>query len=227
MEKSTPVSCIENWSNNRSNESLIKEIIHSSGNYFILDGDTISTLGTKLHVYLATDNEELKLYAIPADKDINISKVGINELVIQILLQKNNELLPTNKYTGPQADKAITLINSVNDWNTEKPKAMWYTKIFEENTVPLAIEIDCADFKPDETHACFFALKQDQNNYALDLVIMNMGKNIAFNPEGNGGTFGGNLVFRDMARPVPPFGQEEHPSTDRGNFGILLALEIV
>lgn len=226
MEKLTAVTAIENWSNNTKSQSSTETIINSSGNYFILDGESISKLGTKLHVYLASDNEVLSAYAISADKDQNLSKAEINEIVIQIPLLTNNEPIPIDHYAGPQKEKAIILIESVNAWNTTKPKEMWYAKIFDENTVPLAIEIDCADFESGDTHACFFALKIDQNNYAMDLVIMNMGKNIIINPEENGGGFGGNLVFRDMARPVPPFGQEGHPSTNYSNFGILQTLGI-
>ncbi|MCH2194448.1 hypothetical protein [Kordia sp.] len=96
------------------------------------------------------------------------------------------------------------------------------------SSAPQVLVIPTSDFEVNHLHECFFALRTNSNptiptKYRMDLVVKNTVTNTFLNSKLElDTTDGSGSEFEDMARPVPPFGQDGYPSTDKKNFGVFL-----
>lgn len=245
----TPTDCISNWNVARQKEELATVLLSSTGNYFLLDTGNISSIFNTLHIYIGYNNENLELYALPSivesGQNLTISHNRYKQYeeekgaknILNFLDYVNSKLLPISllnnqdgiekKISGTPNAAEEKLIQSINSWDDPEKKAAWISRLFKESSdsMVLAFDIDISDFKPGQIHACYFALNQDENeNFTVDLVIINTETNQILNLMVDHTNYDKTSQYRDMARPVPPFGQDIY--TGQNEFGILGALGI-
>jgi hypothetical protein len=236
----TPLYFIQNWKNATENQSSVQELFSSSGNYFTLHTGNISHTYNTLHVYLGAtfEPEQVILYAVPglSDYSENLSQefsryeaskqlpknymtlaTYVNSKLENIGLYTEDVKAKFNRQYSPEEQK---LIDSIFAWNDPKTRNAWLSSLYEEGKpIVLSLDIDVSDFTIAEAHKCYLALKSVDSGYQIDLVIENTTTgaflNLTKDPEGM-------TSLHDMARPVPPFGQNGSVYTQSSDqFGIL------
>ncbi|QHI38600.1 hypothetical protein IMCC3317_39940 [Kordia antarctica] len=216
---------ITTWNNMRlKNLEEIKNLFTNTGNHFSLSLGNTSICSHKLHVYFAYSDGALQFYAIPSDSDERNKERPVEDLALFSipLSTQMTKILSEN----PADEKYIDWINN---WCNDSIRNNWLDNVSKNGNVIQAFVINTADFMMNTTHKCYLALRptsENENIYMIDLVVENTKTNDILNA-GSGETEGGiEPQFRDMARPVPPFGQEGHLSTEATNFGLLGSLGI-
>ncbi|WP_420572291.1 hypothetical protein [Kordia sp.] len=204
------IASIAQWYKTMTGENVkenLKSIIAASGNYFILDTGNLSTITQydKFHIYLGLDaGGALKLYAVPGanDKAENINIYTLNLIPISVSFTKGKI---EDTFANHQ-----DLIKNANNWLNEDELDKWIDNVYSQengNLIPLAFRIDASDFKAGDVHACYFALKfDDELGFRnMDLVIANTGPDQIPMLLLDGTPYDKSSVFEDMARPVPPY----------------------
>lgn len=213
-----PILSIENWSALSQNAPIdgIISLFQTSGNSFPLTLDTTLKASERLHIYFTLDaSGKIEFFVIPADSDIKTNKSIYSDGLFPVQLGSNQLTL--------QNPNKNALVTWINNWCNETMRDAWLTKITQ---APQVLVIHTTDFVVNDLHECYLALRPNTNpsipsKYALDLVIKNTVTGMFLNVKepATGDALGAQ--FADMARPVPPFGQENHPSTGESNFGVL------
>lgn len=219
-----PITSIENWQALAKNAPVdgIISLLETSGNSFSLTLDATLKASKRLHIYFTLDgSEKIEFFVIPEDSDKKTNKniyssglfpVPLNSKQVAVKNTENNEL-----------------VDWINNWCNETMRNKWLMNITD---APQVLVIHTEDFAVNDLHECYLALRPNTNptiptKNRMDLVVKNTVTNAFINVKLTtdvAGDFGPQ--FRDMARPVPPFGQENHISTDESNFGILQTLGI-
>jgi len=239
-----PTDCIQNWNTARQNQNLVTSLLNEAGNYFLLDTGNISSLFNTLHIYMGCNDNEIQLFSVPGIADnfdnLQISherylssnsgqenpldmKGYINSKLLPITLSSVKENIE-EKIVGEPSPQEQLLINSINNWGEVGSINNWVESIFEKGAAEQMVQvfdIDISDFKPGQIHACYFALT---TSGVVDLVIVNTETNQILNLFKDQTNYDSQSEFRDMARPVPPFGQDIF--TRQLEFGILSTLGI-
>ncbi len=240
----TPTDCILNWNTARLDASSITSLLNDAGNYFLLDTGNISSLFNTLHIYMGCNDNEVQLFALPgmADNTKNLQtsferyqssnsgkenplsmKAYIDSKLLPISISSKKENIQ-EKIVGEPSPAEQTLINSINNWGEVGSINNWIESIFEKGAAAnmvQAFDIDISDFKPGQIHACYLALTAEE---VIDLVIINTATNQILNLFKDQTNYDNESAFRDMARPVPPFGQDIF--TAQSEFGVLDVLGI-
>lgn len=236
----TPLYSIQSWKSAVSNEQTVSDIFTNSGNYFTLQTGNISHIFNTLHVYLGVtavqENQELVLYAVPGLCDYSqhmndeftryqeSKKQTQEETGLEIRVNSKLETIGLynadiqSKFNGNYTPEEQQLIESIIAWNTPKTRNAWINSLYNQNKpMVLALDINISDFVMAEAHTCYLALKQVEGGYQMDLVIESTttGKFLNIETDASGVT-----SLRDMARPVPPFGQDVYTQSSE-QFGIL------
>ncbi len=219
---SDPKINIENWQDlaQGAPDDGIISLLETSGNNFPLTLDATLKASERLHIYFTLDSSgKVQFFVIPADSDKSINKKIYSSGQYPIAL--NSKKVTVSGYGNEE------LIGWINNWCNETMRNNWLMKV---TNAPQVLVIHTADFVVNDLHECYLALRPNTNptiptKYRMDLVVKNTVTNAFINVKSTidaAGDFGPQ--FRDMARPVPPFGQENHASTDETNFGILSTL---
>ncbi|WP_298512564.1 hypothetical protein [uncultured Kordia sp.] len=238
-----PLDEILLWQYQLGDQKDAKKSFDSSGNSFILNSiGTISQFYNTIHVYIAVDTYggAIQMYAVPGmcDYEDYIIK-GYDRYKISRSSRKlplegfaeyvNTKLVPmklstvnvkevfNGTYTG---DKKI-LVESIKDWNDTTKRDTWLSQLYtNKKKVVQAFDIDASDFENGCSHTCYLALKTNpagsKETYSIDLVVENTKTGALLNLVS---TDDGTMLLRDMARPVPPFGQSIYTYYE-GQFGI-------
>ncbi|WP_298425223.1 hypothetical protein [uncultured Kordia sp.] len=218
---SDPQLSIENWKA-LAQESPIDGIIslfEKSGNNFQLTLDEKMKSSERLHIYLTLSDDEISFFVIPSASDLPVNKNIYGSGVYPVAISATQQ---TVSGTGNEE-----LMTWINNWCNEKMRNTWLMNV---QKAPQVLVIHTDDFIVDNLHECYFALRPNSNasiptKNRMDLVVKNTVTGTFLNVELETATAEGvGPQFRDMARPVPPFGQENHTSTDVSNFGILSLL---
>ena len=199
----------------------IVSLFQSSGNSFTLTLNAELKTSERLHIYFTLDGSgNIQFFVIPADSDTKNNKSIYSDGLYPIALGSKQITLANNENNE--------LVDWINNWCNKTMRDAWLMKI---TNAPQVLVIHTTDFVVNEAHDCYLALRPNKNSSIptknrMDLVIKNTVTGAFLNVAEPAAetTFGPQ--FRDMARPVPPFGQENHSSTDQSNFGILSTLEI-
>lgn len=139
----------------------------------------------------------------------------VNSKLESILLQYENV---EEKFKGKYTPAQELLIKSIMNWNNAEVRNTWIKDSCAGKTgMVIALDINISDFKIEYDHTCFLALKEVGGSYQMDLVIQNTHTNEFLNLSKNSD---GTVSLRDMARPVPPFGQDVFTES-QDQFGIL------
>jgi len=218
-----PILSIENWSalSQSAPRDGIISLFETSGNSFPLTLDATLKASERLHIYFTLDGSgKIEFFVIPAVADTKTNKSIYSDGLFPVALGVAQKTV-----TNPNKNELVTWINN---WCNETMRDAWLTNITQ---APQVLVIHTSDFVVSDLHECYLALKpntnpQIQSKYALDLVIKNTVTGAFINEELATETTGVGPQFADMARPVPPFGQENYASTDESNFGILETLGI-
>ena len=220
-----PILSIENWSAISQDAPVdgIISLFETSGNSFPLTLDATLKASERLHIYFTLDGSgKVEFFVIPAASDQKINKSIYSDGLYPVPLGVAQKTI-----ANPNKNELVTWINN---WCNETMRNAWLTNITK---APQVLVIHTTDFVVNDLHNCYLALKpntnpQTQSKYALDLVIENTVTGMFLNveePTTNASDALG-AQFADMARPVPPFGQDGHASTNQSNFGILEIMEI-
>ncbi|WP_430409775.1 hypothetical protein [Kordia sp.] len=217
---------IENWkklTEEPVNAGIIP-VLQENGNNFELTLDATLKAAERLHIYVTLDlSQKIQFYVIPHSLDTATNKSIYTSGLYPIPLSSQNQAV------RPQENNI--LITWIDNWCNYDLRDQWLSKI---TFIPQVLVIHTADFIVNELHKCYFALRPNSNptipsKYRMDLVIQNTVTGAFLNPtvqltkvEGAIADSSFEPQFADMARPVPPFGQEGHVSTDESNFGVLL-----
>lgn len=225
-----PIVCIENW-RALANEAPIDGIIsllEKSGNQFTLNLKSLSLPSNKLHVYITLNGSgTIDFLAISSGSDKESNKHIFDSALFPIPL--GTEIVHINgTYTSKNA---LELISWVNNWLDTTKRNSWILNASKNGNMVQVFTIDTTDFMTDTLHDCYLALRPNSNpaipnKYMIDLVVKNVETGQLLNLAESTNAETVEAHFRDMARPVPPFGQDNHPSTDPANFGILKSLGI-
>lgn len=219
---STPSSSIENWKSLAQGAPIdgIVSLFEKSGNNFTLTLDEKMKAATRLHIYFSlNESEEIEFFVIPADADVSTNKNIYSSGIYPLPLSATK--------TSVSGDGNQELITWINNWCNDIMRDGWLMKV---SNAPQVLVIHTDDFTVNDEHLCYLALRPNTNptiptKNRMDLVVQNTVTNTFINVEVETATATGiGPSYRDMARPVPPFGQENHTSTDEGNFGILSLL---
>lgn len=208
---------IDRWNslingNDENRLQKVKDIFAKAGNYFILDTGNISADShyNYFHVYFGLDDADtLKLYVLPKEDDKDIDIYTLNLIPIP-------PFGTDDKVVDPFANRQ-DLIQDINAWQNLESRNSWLD--VNHNALPWAFCIDASDFNPGDVHACYFAIRNNKEyGKLMDLVIANTGAKDIPSLIKEKKPYDKSSVFKDMARPVPPFGN---------NYGILIALGIM
>jgi hypothetical protein len=224
LKSGTPLFCINQWAIARTNEVLLNSLFSASGNSFSLNSARLG--GEKLHIYIGYDGEDLSLYTIPSEADTGSSVSNASLTKIAIAAEKQ-----TLASSSRDSQNRIELIEAINNWTDPANIASWVSQNFSaktsENTILQTFIIDTTDFMSDHNYEGYFALKITEEDkkpvYTIDLVVVNTDTGQILNLV----NVGNATHYRDLARLVPPFGQEKHPSTKKENFGVLQTLGLL
>ena len=214
---------IKTWSDiaDKASPININDVFEQNGNSFPLTLNAKLKSCDRLHVYFTTNaSHQINFFIIPANLDNEEIPNGYKAGLYPIMLQPNAQVIP-----NPNRNELVTWINN---WCDDGMRNNWLNNI---NQAPQVLVIRTSDFTVNELHACYLALKPNTNpsipsKYALDLVIENTVTGNFINVDVSTADTEIGSQFADMARPVPPFGQENRPSTDENNFGILEYMSI-
>jgi len=212
-----PTISIENWSalaQEAPNDGIIS-LFEKSGNSFPLTLNAKMKEAERLHIYFGLNSSgEIQFYVIPAglDKTTNKSILTCGEIVA----------IDTTQQTV-NSNSGSPLVGWINNWCNETLRNGWLTGL---NQAVQVFVIHTDDFVVNDLHKCYLALKlEGDKKYKVDLVIQNTVTDEFLNveqPSTDADATG--AYFADMARPVPPFGQED--STVEINFGVFQSLGI-
>lgn len=207
---------------------LAKKAFMYSGNYFSINMGNISLNIDYLHIYLGYNNGQLRLYVIPSASDqqpiqgnlYSIPFSSVKETIKDSLNQDIKELIGYDK-------SYQEYISWTQNWNDHTFRNNWIDEQYKDNPVENAIfqvfVIRTSDFMAGCIHNCYLALKQIPNSkpakYVADLVVVNTNNSQVLNLLEENKNFNKTSVYRDVARPVPPFGEGE-------DFGVLNELGI-
>jgi len=218
-----PITRIENWQVLASNAPIdgIVSLFETTGNSFPLTLNTTLKASERLHIYFTLDgSEKINFYVIPATEDVKGNKNIYNDGLFPVPLNSKQETINNSENNE--------LVTWINNWCNETMRNNWLMKI---TNAPQVLVIHTSDFTVNDLHKCYLALRPNtnpsiHNKYRMDLVVQNTVTGAFINKKLVSDVTGIGPQFRDMARPVPPFGQEGHASTDQTNFGILSTLGI-
>jgi len=210
---------IKRWYEKRKDQSFLDSYFDKAGNRFSFQPNRQVT--DYLHIYLAMNDEGvLNFYFIEENDD----KHKKNNWLSATALSPHKEPLPA-KLMEDANDQPTKLpykkvAKWVDNWNDEKIRGEWIKTNFnrkpENNTIMLAFRINSLDFKVGVMHECFLALKKIKSKYVADIVVYNTDNFNLLNAQ--------NTVedssYEDLARPVPPFGD------DYDDYGVLVELDI-
>ncbi|WP_298512566.1 hypothetical protein [uncultured Kordia sp.] len=215
-----PELSIESWSALAQQAPVdgIISLFEKSGNSFPLTLNAKMKAAERLHIYFGLDGSgNIQFYAIPADLDQESNKT-IYSCGASVALDATQQTVTSNSNSP--------LVGWVNNWCNETLRNNWLTGL--DQAVQVFV-IHTTDFVVNDLHKCYLSLKPGaaKGQYTVDLVIQNTVTGMFLNveePSADDDALGAQ--FADMARPVPPFGQEGHTSTDASNFGVFQALGI-
>jgi hypothetical protein len=210
---------IENWqalAQGAPDDGIIS-LFEKSGNSFQLTLNETLKASKRLHIYFTLDGSgEIQFFIIPAGLDQTSNKNLYGSGIYPVALSATQ--------TTVSSESDPELVGWINNWCNETMRDNWLTKIAN---APQVLVIHTDDFTVNDLHECYLALRPNANptiptKNRMDLVVKNTVTNTFINVK-LATDVAGDLgpQFRDMARPVPPFGQENHASTDESNFGVL------
>lgn len=200
----------------------IISLLQKSGNSFPLTlSETLLAYKT-LHIYFTLDGSgEIQFFVIPAELDKTTNKNLYGSGIYPIAVSATQTTV--NSESNPE------LVGWINNWCNKTMRDNWLMKV---TNAPQVLVIGTDDFTAGDLHECYFALRPNTNptiptKNRMDLVVKNTVTNTFINVRLATDVSGAlGAEFADMARPVPPFGQENHASTDESNFGVLQNLGI-
>jgi hypothetical protein len=217
------ITSIENWqalAQGAPDDGIIS-LFEKSGNSFPLTLNETLKASERLHIYFTLDSSGgIEIFIIPADLDQKSNKNLFGSGIFPVALSATQTTVPSK--SDPE------LVGWINNWCNETMRDNWLMKIAN---APQVLVIHTDDFTVDDLHECYLALRPNANptiptKNRMDLVVKNTVTNTFINVKLTTDVTGDiEPQFRDMARPVPPFGQENHASTDESNFGVLQTLE--
>ncbi|WP_046758818.1 hypothetical protein [Kordia jejudonensis] len=217
---STPSTSIENWKALAQGAPIdgIVSLFQKSGNNFALTLNEKMKAAKRLHIYFSLDgSEEIEFFVIPAADDVSTNKSIYSSGIYPLPLSATKTTISGDG----------ELITWINNWCNDTMRDNWLMKV---SNAPQVLVIHTDDFTVNDEHLCYLALRPNSNasiptKNRMDLVIQNTVTNTFINVKLEAATATGiGPSYRDMARPVPPFGQENHASTDETNFGVLSLL---
>lgn len=226
MKTSIPVinlNFIKRWNDKRTDEPFLKSFFEQSGNKFSFTKEHEDV--EKLHVYLALNSkEELNFYFIKEKDD---AKKRFNWLASSNLSSNKGSLPPPLDPSNETSKPAMPYGKAkewIENWIDTEKRNEWIASNFNanyiDNTIMLAFVISTADFNIGAKHECFLALKKVKSVYVADLIVYNTENKEIVNREKSNSNGPGSLEVSDLARPVPPFGDEYD------EFGALIELGI-
>lgn len=216
-----PSTSIENWQALAKNAPIdgIISLLETSGNSFSITLDATLKASERLHIYFMLDGSgKIEFLAIPADSDKKTNKSIYNSGLAPVSLNSKQITVANNENSE--------LVDWINNWCNETMRNKWLMNITD---APQVLVIHTHDFTVNDAHDCYLALRPNTNptiptKNRMDLVVKNTVTGAFLNIAEPAVETSFGPQFRDMARPVPPFGQENHASTDESNFGILQTL---
>lgn len=216
------------WNTIRKEEEEVQSIFNLQGNMFNFIKPNANF--QSFHIYVACDDSRnLHFYFIASSDDANKKF----DWVYSSQIKKLKYSLPVSTQP-PNETKFIDWSSAnkwVNDWINDTKRNAWVSNNFsvdsENNNIVQAFEIDASDFEINDLHNCYLALKKDESGkYQVDIVVYNTATHTLLNTVSKVANNGVKPAysFEDLARPVPPFGQD---GLEYRNFGVLVDLGIV
>ena len=203
---------IKNWNDLRNPQgaSLISNYFFE-GNSFLYDPTNLNvTKNDLVHVYFGINEETIKVFIIPSDKDTPQQSASAEGIFPYITVKSLEKSILDSENVGGEipAQEAISRIeNWENNYSTWlEAQSMTQDNIFQAFAIP------SSDTANDHHLRIYLGLKENPTGGAdlADLVVFDSLAN---------GKLKATARYFDMARPVPPF--SAHGALKESNFYLL------